>query len=198
MSYHFLQAVLRLNCVGSIERKTQRSCLTRQREPVGTRLSRHTVGMRDGIDQVRSDLFAVDQLAARSNFGSSGWQLFCARLRQHLIGQSKIIRRAAVTRRDPHTCCGQNGVTRPGSASFFLGGIHHRRLFSVRRCHGLIGTFAHESASAFRVLQIATRRATSLLLIPSSAARVLWRRGKSRTCSSKALTLSIMSIFEEY
>src|SRR5262249_51959161 len=95
MYYHFLQTVLRLNCVGSVERKTQRSRLTRQREPVATRLSRHIVGMRDSIDQVRSDLFTVDQLAARSNFGSSGWQLFCTRLRQHLIGQSKIIRRAA-------------------------------------------------------------------------------------------------------
>ncbi len=95
--------------------------------------------MRDGIDQVRSDLFTVDQLAARSNFGSSGWQLFCARLRQHLIGQSKIIRRAAVTRRDPHTCCGLNVITRPESAPFFLAGIHHRRLFSIRRCLGLVG-----------------------------------------------------------
>src|SRR2546421_3563318 len=113
MYYHFLQTVLRLNCVGSVERKTQRSRLTHQPEPVATRLSRHIVGMRDGIDQVRSDLFTVDQLAARSNFGSSGWQLFCARLRQHLIGQSKIIRRTAVTRRDPHTCCELNVITRP-------------------------------------------------------------------------------------
>src|SRR5262245_28294792 len=87
--------------------------MTRQREPVATRLSRHIVGMRDGIGQMRSDLFTVDQLAARSNFGPSGWQLFCARLRQHLIGQSKIIRRtsAAVTRSDPHTCCEQNVIT---------------------------------------------------------------------------------------
>src|SRR5262245_55805074 len=100
--------------------------------------------MRDGIDQVRSDLFTVDQLAARSNFGSSGWQLFCARLRLPLVGQSKIIRRTAVTRSDPHTCCGQNGITRPGSALFFLAGIHRRRLFSIRRCLGLIGIFAHE------------------------------------------------------
>src|SRR5215831_17628531 len=112
MYQHFLQTVLRLNCVGSVERKTQRSCLIRQPEPVATRLSRHIVGMRDGVEQVRSDRFTVDQLAARSNFGSSGWQLFCARLRQHLIGQSKISRRAAVMRRDPHTCCGQNGITR--------------------------------------------------------------------------------------
>src|SRR5262245_47093196 len=67
--------------------------------------------MCDGIDQVRSDLFTVDQLAARSNFGSSGWQLFCARLRQHLIGRSKIIRRTAVARGDPHACCGQNVIT---------------------------------------------------------------------------------------
>jgi hypothetical protein len=67
---------LRLNCVGSVERKTQRSRLTRQPEPVATRLGRHIVGMRDRIDQVRSDLFTVDQLAARSNFGLSGWQLF--------------------------------------------------------------------------------------------------------------------------
>jgi hypothetical protein len=73
--------------------------------------------------------------------------LFCARLRQHLIGQSKIIRRTAVTRRDPHTCCGQNGTTRPESASFFLAGIRHRRLFAIRRCLGLIGIFAHESPS---------------------------------------------------
>jgi hypothetical protein len=43
--------------------------------------SRHIVGMRDGIDQVRSNLFTVDQLAAHSNFGSGGRQLFCARLR---------------------------------------------------------------------------------------------------------------------
>jgi hypothetical protein len=32
--------------------------------------------MRDGIDQVRSNLFTVDQLAAHSNFGSGGRQLF--------------------------------------------------------------------------------------------------------------------------
>src|SRR5262245_38986914 len=145
MYYHFLQTVLRLNCVGSVERKAQRSRLTRQREPVVTRLSRHIVGMRDGIDQVRSALFTVDQLAARSNFGSSGRQLFCARLRQHLIGQSKIIRRtrAAVTRRDPHTCCELDVITRL-EFSFFLAGIHHRRLFSIRRRLGLIGIFAHE------------------------------------------------------
>src|SRR5262249_1525475 len=43
-----------------------------------------------------------------------------------------------------HTCCGQNGITRPGSALFFLAGIHRRRLFSIRRCLGLIGIFAHE------------------------------------------------------
>src|SRR5215831_20115081 len=114
MYYHFLQTVLRLNCVGSVERKTQRSRLTRQPEPVATRLSRHTVGMRDGIDCRIAPVFTVDQLAARSNFGSSGRQLFCARLRLPLIGQSKIIRRtrAAVTRRDPHTCCEQNVITR--------------------------------------------------------------------------------------
>src|SRR5215831_2880465 len=117
MYYHFLQTVLRLNCVGSVERKTQRSRLTRQPEPVATRLSRHIVGMRDGIDCRIAPVFTVDQLAARSNFGSSERQLFCARLRLPLIGQSKIIRRTAVTRRDPHTCCGQNGITRPGSAS---------------------------------------------------------------------------------
>jgi len=52
--------------------------------------------MRDGIDYqpVFTVVFTVDQLAARANFGSSGRQLFCARLRLPLIGQSKIIRRA--------------------------------------------------------------------------------------------------------
>jgi len=42
------------------------------------------------------------------------------------IGQSKIIRRAAVTCRDPHTCCGLNAITRLELAPFFLAGIHHR------------------------------------------------------------------------
>src|SRR5262249_9621541 len=72
------------------------------------------VGMRDGIDCRIAPVFTVDQLAARSNFGSSGRQLFCACLRLPLIGQSKIIRRtrAAITRSDPHTCCEQNVITR--------------------------------------------------------------------------------------
>src|SRR5262249_27931273 len=87
--------------------------------------------MRDGIDCRIAPVFTVDQLAARSNFGSSGRQLFCARLRLPLIGQSKIIRRTTVTRRDPHTCCGQNVITRLESASFFLAWIHHRCLFSI-------------------------------------------------------------------
>src|SRR5262249_3378012 len=68
--------------------------------------------MRDGIDCRIAPVFTVDQLAARSNFGSSGRQLFCARLRLPLIGQSKIIRRTTVTRRDPHTCCEQTVITR--------------------------------------------------------------------------------------
>src|SRR5262249_937842 len=97
--------------------KTQRSCLIRQPEPVATRLSRHIVGMRDGIEQVRSDRFTVDQLAARSNFGSSGRQLFCARLRLPLIGQSKIIRRAAVTRRDPLHSCELNVISASHSSA---------------------------------------------------------------------------------
>ena len=82
------------------------------------------VGIRDGIDSPECvrPVFNVYQFTARADFGSSGSQLFCARLRLPLIGQSKIIRRtrAAVTRLDPHTCCELDVITRPG----FLAGIH--------------------------------------------------------------------------
>src|SRR5262249_3269829 len=49
------------------------------------------------------------------------------------LARLKIIRRtrAAVTRRDPHTCCELDVITRPG----FLAGIHHRCLFSIH-CRG--------------------------------------------------------------
>jgi len=67
--------------------------------------------------------------------------IFIARLQGvgSVVAQSKIIRRTAVTRRDPRTCCGQTGITRPGSASFSLPGLHHGCLFSIHcRCSPFI------------------------------------------------------------
>src|SRR5215469_47490 len=95
MYYHFLQTVLRLNCVGSVERKTQRSRLTRQPEPVATRLSRHIVGMRDGIDCRIAPVFTVDQLAACSIFAKKGCEVLLQPTPESLVGPSSASRTSA-------------------------------------------------------------------------------------------------------
>jgi hypothetical protein len=76
---------------GRVECEVQRSRLVRQLEPLTTCGSRHIVGVRDGIDHTERvpPVFNIYELATRSDFGSSGRQLFCARLPSHLSARAK-------------------------------------------------------------------------------------------------------------